>query len=358
MMQSIYTAQNSMRAYQTKIDTISHNISNINNKNYSKQKVKFTTAPSIEHQNYSIGTGVSVQSIDRNHDEVLFKQLTKYISDSSEKKESSNKLNQLNKSLNSYNTENISNLVNKYFDSVSKYAETGEEEIKIEITENFEAIKTRKGYLKNLFNDEINKSLSEINEIRDETQSQIKELEKLIKHFPKTNNIKDKIDEIEKDISKNQKFQSYNKYEFNYQYEIKETSGRIKGLIDTVQLFETIKNSFNEKITTIIEEGELFINDDFKNPNKIIETENKELRINDINQEFINISLKAENSRTIEKISSAFFLSIDTQNKQLKEVNLDQELIDLNMSLKVYQAQSVIIKTADEMLKTIINLKS
>ncbi len=64
-------AKNSLLAFQTALQTISHNISNVNNENYSRQKVVETTYPPSPSPVGPIGSGVRIETIKRYFDNFL-----------------------------------------------------------------------------------------------------------------------------------------------------------------------------------------------------------------------------------------------------------------------------------------------
>lgn len=70
----IETASRALRAFQRQLDTTGHNIANVNTKGYSRQTVDLAAtdpARSIEGKLLSIGTGVSVASINRIKDQLM-----------------------------------------------------------------------------------------------------------------------------------------------------------------------------------------------------------------------------------------------------------------------------------------------
>ncbi len=64
-------AKNALLAFQTATQVISHNIANVNNESYSRQKVVETTYPPSPSPVGSIGTGVKIESIIRYFDAFL-----------------------------------------------------------------------------------------------------------------------------------------------------------------------------------------------------------------------------------------------------------------------------------------------
>ncbi len=64
-------AKNSLLAFQTALQTVSHNISNVNNENYSRQKVIETTYPPSPSPVGPIGNGVRIETIKRYFDSFL-----------------------------------------------------------------------------------------------------------------------------------------------------------------------------------------------------------------------------------------------------------------------------------------------
>ncbi len=74
-MSILGTAISGLQASQTALSTAGHNISNANTEGYSRQRVEYVTNPSETSGAGSIGTGVSVSSIERIVNEFLVNQL-------------------------------------------------------------------------------------------------------------------------------------------------------------------------------------------------------------------------------------------------------------------------------------------
>ena len=67
----LYTGLSGIRASQTGIDTVSHNVANANTPGYTRQRVELTPAHSYQSPAGKIGTGVQVEDIHRLRDQFL-----------------------------------------------------------------------------------------------------------------------------------------------------------------------------------------------------------------------------------------------------------------------------------------------
>src|SRR5665213_3630577 len=65
------TGVSGLLAFQTALDTISNNISNVNTAGYSQETANLVTSPSSPTAGGWIGNGVSVGSVSRSYDEFL-----------------------------------------------------------------------------------------------------------------------------------------------------------------------------------------------------------------------------------------------------------------------------------------------
>lgn len=75
LFSALNTGKSGLNASQTAVTTTSHNISNANNEYYTRQRVTFEASTPFHTQPGDIGTGVSVTSIVRIHDEFVYNRL-------------------------------------------------------------------------------------------------------------------------------------------------------------------------------------------------------------------------------------------------------------------------------------------
>lgn len=75
IFQGLNTGYTGLSSSQVAINTVGHNIANSENEGYTRQRVKLVSNVPLEQQDYQVGTGVKVDSIDRIHDEFVYKRL-------------------------------------------------------------------------------------------------------------------------------------------------------------------------------------------------------------------------------------------------------------------------------------------
>ena len=75
LFSALNTGKSGLNASQTAVSTTSHNIANANNESYTRQRVMFEASTPFHTQPGDIGTGVSVTSIVRIHDEFVYTRL-------------------------------------------------------------------------------------------------------------------------------------------------------------------------------------------------------------------------------------------------------------------------------------------
>ena len=75
LFSALNTGRSGLNASQTSVTTTSHNIANANNEFYTRQRVTYAASTPFHTQPGDIGTGVSVTSIVRIHDEFVYTRL-------------------------------------------------------------------------------------------------------------------------------------------------------------------------------------------------------------------------------------------------------------------------------------------
>ncbi|MEC9313781.1 MAG: flagellar basal body protein, partial [Pseudomonadota bacterium] len=69
-----------LTAAQTALSTTSNNISNINTEGYTRQRAEQVTRPANYEGNFYLGSGVTVNSVERIYDSFLATQVRSYTS--------------------------------------------------------------------------------------------------------------------------------------------------------------------------------------------------------------------------------------------------------------------------------------
>lgn len=117
----LFTAKKSM-------ETTSHNIANANTEGFSRQEVRTKTGITINEGPYVMGTGVDIQTIKRNHDDLVEKKLNSSISQHNYNEERTNQLGHIEEVFNEVNSEGMNKILNRFFNSFRELANRPEDE--------------------------------------------------------------------------------------------------------------------------------------------------------------------------------------------------------------------------------------
>lgn len=115
-------AGRSLLTYQKALNVTSHNISNSNNPNYSKQRVTFNSIPSEYSYGFGIGSGVELGNVLRIRDRLTDKQIVQYNQDYNYNKEFSETIGQIEQLYSEPSELGLSNLLNNFFNSWDELA--------------------------------------------------------------------------------------------------------------------------------------------------------------------------------------------------------------------------------------------
>lgn len=117
----LFTAKQSM-------STTSHNIANANTDGFSRQEVRTETGPAIGEGDYVIGSGVEIQSIRRQHDELVEKKLNTSITNHKYNEERTLQLSHVEEIFNEINSEGMNKIMNRFFNSMRELSNQPENE--------------------------------------------------------------------------------------------------------------------------------------------------------------------------------------------------------------------------------------
>jgi flagellar hook-associated protein 1 FlgK len=160
----LFTAKQSMA-------TTSHNIANANTEGYSRQEVKSETGPGLTEGDYVVGTGVEVQSIRRQHDELIEKKLNSSLTNSKFDEERTLQLGHVEEIFNEVNSEGMNKIMNRFFNTFRDLSNQPENEtIRNSVKENakivtgdFHRIQDNLDSVRANINNKIRMSTDEIN---------------------------------------------------------------------------------------------------------------------------------------------------------------------------------------------------
>lgn len=117
----LFTAKQSM-------STTSHNIANANTEGYSRQEVRTETGVTLPEGDYVLGTGAEVQSIKRQHDDLVEKKLNSSITNHKFNEERSLQLSHVEEIFNEINSEGMNKVLNRFFNSFRELSNQPENE--------------------------------------------------------------------------------------------------------------------------------------------------------------------------------------------------------------------------------------
>lgn len=110
------------------MSTTSHNIANANTEGFSRQEVRQETSFTLPEGNYVLGTGTQIQSIKRQHDELVEKKLNNSLTGNSFDKERALQLGHVEEIFNEINSEGMNKVLNRFFNSMRELSNQPENE--------------------------------------------------------------------------------------------------------------------------------------------------------------------------------------------------------------------------------------
>lgn len=362
MIQSLYTGLSSLLSNQKALDVTSHNIANVNTEGYSKQNVEFKTLFPKKELNKEIGNGVTIASIERSFDPYLFKNIKNSTMENSSNQKEFETIEGISKDI-SVEKETLTSLLDKFFNNVEKIAENPEDlSLKASAKIYGNSLIERKGVINNIFDtyiDNLNKEKNSLFDKSVELQDQLTKISKEITiqeagKYNSANDLRDKRDMIEKELSSIGNFNSYNDNE-NYIFEFDENNGTLNGINNSIKNLNTLKSKFNETFSPLENKMNNFFKDNMKDPNTLINWyyDNNE----NFNDYFSSINTQKESFENKTAMSEMILGNYNKQNEKNK-VNLDEEMVNLIKYQRAYEAAAKVIQTSDEILKTTLSLKS
>lgn len=110
------------------MSTTSHNIANANTDGFSRQEVRQETSFTLPEGNYVLGTGTQIQSIKRQHDELVEKKLNNSLTANNFDKERALQLGHVEEIFNEINSEGMNKVLNRFFNSMRELSNQPENE--------------------------------------------------------------------------------------------------------------------------------------------------------------------------------------------------------------------------------------
>jgi flagellar hook-associated protein FlgK len=166
------------------------------------------------------------------------------------------------------------------------------------------------------------------------------------------NDLRDKKDIIEKELSEIGKFQSYDN-DTGYVFEFSEKGGTLQGLNTRITILNGLKEQFNIVFNGLETTVDSFIEGGMKEPNKLLEWHyENETNFSDY---FSNISINSESLKNSYDFTNTVLNDLENEKNS---VNLDEEMMNMIQYQRAYEAAAKVIQTADEMLKSLLDMKS
>jgi len=205
------TGNSGLNAAQVAVATTSQNITNAKNEFYSRQRVNFSASPALSSQGVSVGSGVTITSIVRIHDEFVFSKLRNASSNLSYDTYSSQSLQEVAKYFPDLSDAGIAQDLTDYFkewNNLASNATAGSQKIALtqaaatlsgDIRSTRETIRG----LQDSINAQLKTALDEINSLGERIANingQIANIEADKGNF--ANDLRDKRDELELTLSK------------------------------------------------------------------------------------------------------------------------------------------------------------
>lgn len=160
-------------AAKSSMSTTSHNIANANTEGFSRQEVRTETGITLNEGDYTLGTGVEIQSIKRAHDELVEKKLNSSITKHSFDEERTLQLGHVEEIFNEINSEGMNKVMNRFFNSFRELSNQPENETirsvvkenaKI-VTQDFHRMQKSLDDVRDSINNKINLTVKEVNSL-------------------------------------------------------------------------------------------------------------------------------------------------------------------------------------------------
>ena len=211
LFSALNTGRSGLNASQTSVTTTSHNIANANNEFYTRQRVTYAASTPFHTQPGDIGTGVSVTSIVRIHDEFVYTRLKSTANALSYDTYSQQTLKEVAQYFPDLQDVGVAMDLSDYYaawNDLSSNASEGSQKIALiqtasTLTQDIQTSRSTLRNLQNSLNDQLKTNLEEVNSIGEQIASlnkQIGNIESI--EGNNANDLRDKRDELELTLSK------------------------------------------------------------------------------------------------------------------------------------------------------------
>jgi len=205
------TGNSGLNAAQVAVATTSQNISNAQNEFYTRQRVNFSASPAVSSQGLSIGSGVTVTSIVRIHDELVFSKLRSASTDLAYDTNSSQSLQEVAKYFPDLADSGIAKDLTSYFtewNNLASNTTAGSQKIALvqaasTLSGDIQSTRTTIRDFQDSVNTQLKSTVDEVNSIGQQmadVNKQIATIESQKGNY--ANDLRDKRDQLELTLSK------------------------------------------------------------------------------------------------------------------------------------------------------------
>ena len=211
LLSSLNTPYTGLTGHQVMVDTTSNNIANANNEFYSRQIVRSAAETPLWKQNYALGQGLDIMTVERVHDEYTFMRYKKATSEKTYYDTSFAGLREASSYYPEIDGVGIYNDLQNYFNAWKDLAtKAGDPAQKIALAEqantlskNIQATRNSLVYLQQRLNEEVKVAVEEVNRLAEQIamiNKQINEYENQ-DLYRKANDLRDLRDQYEFEIN-------------------------------------------------------------------------------------------------------------------------------------------------------------
>ncbi|WP_300791724.1 flagellar hook-associated protein FlgK, partial [Helicobacter sp. UBA3407] len=211
LLSSLNTPYTGLTGHQVMVDTTSNNIANANNEFYSRQIVRSAAETPLWKQNYALGQGLDIMTVERVHDEYTFMRYKKATSEKTYYDTSFAGLREASSYYPEIDGVGIYNDLQNYFNAWKDLAtKAGDPAQKIALAEqantlskNIQETRNSLVYLQQRLNEEVKVAVEEVNRLAEQIamiNKQINEYENQ-DLYRKANDLRDLRDQYEFEIN-------------------------------------------------------------------------------------------------------------------------------------------------------------
>jgi flagellar hook-associated protein 1 FlgK len=209
--------RSSLSTSKKSLATTGHNIANANTEGYSRQEVRTKTGTPIAEGQHVFGSGVTIQSVKRAHDDLAEKKLNLSLTSHAHNEEKMHQLGQVEEIFNEVNSEGLNKILNRFFNSMRELANQPENEsIRAIVRDNanivvkdFHRVRDSLTMVSQSIDNKIENSVTDINSLLNSVANLNKEITRLEVAGGETGDLRDQRDNSVRELAKFIKINSY-----------------------------------------------------------------------------------------------------------------------------------------------------